>query len=251
MMTKARRLVSIKNFIKSYVLTYIQLLSILCFCYAIFISVVATAMKREVEDIFAREESLLSLYFFVPFSLGMLLELRQNKLDKGKSTVFGYILGLFIGLSLVASIVYGFIIGTAILLLFFVGCFGGQGFQRYIISPTLKLLRPIVSAMARNIKLIVSYLLLCALTSMVFGVIYAQVQIHFRPSSNLKGIYGLTVHILNSFFLMITFGTVGAKPQHFIVDMLCVVQCLWFSLLTIIFGTLLVKPKKSRQNIPK
>lgn len=240
-----------KQFFKSYIFTYLLLCVLLCSIYTIIVATISTLMEQKFESIYFRPELLLSLYFLLPFSLGILLELRQHKFDKGTTTVFGYIVGLIIGLSLAASIRYGFIIGTAILLLFFIGFFGGQRFQRHIVRSILKILQPIISAMILNVKLIGGYILLCIFISFIFAIGYAQLQIHSGSGCDFRGIDGLSKHIVNSFSLMITLGTIGTKAQCDLVEKLYVVQYFIFSILTLIFGALLIKTKKTYHNIQK
>jgi len=222
---------------------------ILCLIYTIVIAAISTAMGQKVEHIFTRPESLLSLYFLVPFSLGILFELRQHTLsDKGTITVFGYITGLMIGLSLVASIRYGFIVGTTILLLFILGFFIGQQFQRHIVRAISKLLQPIVSAIVLNVRLIIGYIALCALISFVFAIVYGQLQIRSGSDCDFKGITGLLEHFVNAFLVMMTFGTMATKAHCDVADKFYALQYILFSIITLIFGALLIKPKKKDDN---
>jgi hypothetical protein len=199
-----------QDFLKSEVRTYAEVLFVLVLTYAMAITTYACLGRRKVEDILLAEESLLSLYFLVPLSLGILFELRQHKLsDRGTARAFARIVALFMALAAITGFRYAWIVGAAILIFFFLGFYSGKLAQRHVIKPAANLLLPFLKSLQAGSKVFVGYLVLSALIAFTFGLVYAQLQIH---SSCQFGTLGqLLEHFLNSVFLMVSFTSLGSK----------------------------------------
>ncbi len=230
----------------SFIFSYFKLLAMAFIIYLVCIITLSTILAYKYEEFVLKKESLLSFYFLIPFSLGVLIELNNEKYKKSISLIYGYLLGLFAGISLAASILYGFIFGIIILLIFILGKHIGGFCQRYFFKPIHTFIKPYISSILFNLKIIIGYIFLCTIISFLFALVFAQLQLH--NSCNFGSLAGLFSHFINSFLNMISFGNIGIKADCEVISKIHLVQYFIFSLVTIIFGILLIRPKLKTQN---